>query len=402
MKFNYQARNKTGQVQVGVVEASSKEAALQILSRNELYVTILEQEATERPIYAKRLAFFDRIPPKEIMLFSRQLSIMFQSQVPLVEALRTISLQTKNPNFKEKILKISESVEGGTSLSGALSQFSKVFSPYYVSIIKSGEASGSLSQMLDSLADHLDREYALSSKIKGALTYPAFVIFIGVAVLFLMMFFVVPNLVKVLGTSAKQLPLATRIVIFLADALRKWWWALFLGIAVACVSFVKYIRTKGGKKAFDVFMLKVPVIGSFLGMMYLSRFAENLSTLVTGGIPIVEALGITQDIISNEVYKNIIGQAKEAVRNGSSINEVLSQYPGAFPPIFTQMVAVGEKSGTLDTSLLNMVKFYQKEVENMVDSLLSILEPLLIVVLGVVIGGLMASILLPLYQSISF
>lgn len=402
MKFNYQARDEKGQTQVGVIEASSKEAALQLLSRSGLYITILEQEGRDRPFYARRIAFFDRVPAKDLMLFSRELAIMFRAEVPLVEALRTIAIQTKSSVFKEKILEISEKVEGGTSLSEALANFPNVFSSYYVSIIRSGESSGSLSSMFDSLANHLEREYALSSKIRGALTYPAFVIFIGIAVLVLMMFFVVPNLTKVLGTGGKQLPLATRIVVGFADLLRNWWHVFLLGIAGIFVGAWRYFRTKEGKRTLDIVMLKIPFIGSLLRMVSLSRFAENLATLIAGGIPIVQALEITQDIVGNEVYKEIIGRAKEAVKNGSSISEVLKQYPVEFPPIFSQMVLVGEKSGTLDATLLDVVKFYEREVADAVESFLSILEPALIVVLGLLVGGMMAAVLLPLYQSVSF
>ncbi len=402
MKFNYQARDQKGQTQVGVIEASSKEAALELLSRSGLFITILEEEAKGRPIYAKRIAFFDRIPEKDLMLFSRELSIMFKSQVPLVEALRTIATQTKNQNFKEKILQVSEKVEGGTALSEALASFPKVFSSYYVSIIKSGESSGSLAQMLDSLAAHLEREYTLSSRLRGALTYPAFVVFIGVAVLFLMMFFVIPNLTKVLGSTTASLPLATKIVIGLASFLRTWWLVILVGIAGGIFGISRYFQSEGGRRVFHTVLLKLPFIGQFLRMVYISRFAENLSTLISGGLPIVEALSITQDIISNEVYKDIIGRAAEAIKNGSSISGVFRQYPAEFPPLFSQMVLIGEKSGTLDTTLLDVVKFYEKEVGDAVERLLSILEPALIVILGILVGGMMAAVLLPLYQSLSF
>ncbi len=402
MKFNYQARDQKGQAQVGVIEASGREAALQILSRNGLFVTILEQEGKDKPFYARRLAFFDRVPVKEIMLFSRQLAILFKSEVPLLESLRTLSLQTKNINFKEKILQISEKVEGGTSLSEALSSFPAVFSPYYISIIKSGETSGSLSSMLNALADHLEREYTLTNKIRSALMYPAFVVFIGIAVLFLTMFFVIPNIVKVLGASHQQLPLATKIVIAIASFLHNWWLALLLASSASLFFLFRYMRSPEGKKIVDTLILKVPVIGTFLKTVSITRFAENLSTLIAGGLPIVQALEITQDVVGNDAYQKIIAEAKEAVRKGSNISDVLLQYPGEFPPLFTQMVQVGEKSGTLDTILLNIVDFYQKEVANTVDSLLGVLEPVLIVVLGLLIGGMMAAVLLPLYQSVSF
>ncbi|MBI1984534.1 MAG: type II secretion system F family protein [Candidatus Wildermuthbacteria bacterium] len=400
MKFNYQARDQKGQTQQGVIEASSKEAALQILGRDGLYVTLLE-EPKAQPFYAKRIAFFDKVSSKEIMLFSRQLSILFKSQVPLMESLRTLSLQAKNQNFKEKIIELSEDVEGGTPFSQAIAKFPKIFSSYFVSMVKSGESSGSLSEVLESLANHEEREYELSSKVRSALTYPAFVVSIGIVVLFLMMVFVIPNLTRILEGSSQELPFATKLILSLSGFLQAWWWVLLIGIVSTIFGVSKYLGTKEGKELFDEQVLKMPGIGSFLRMMYLGRFAENLSTLVAGGIPIVQALEITQDILGNQVYKRILEEAKESVKKGDPISQVLQKYPQEFPPIFTQMMNVGERSGTMDTTMLYIVKYYQKEVANSVESFLSILEPMLIVVLGVLVGGMMAAILLPMYQSVS-
>ncbi|MBI1971497.1 MAG: type II secretion system F family protein [Candidatus Wildermuthbacteria bacterium] len=401
MKFNYQARDSRGQTQVGVVEASSKEAALQILGRHGLYITLLE-ETKKRPVYARRLAFFERVSAKDIMLFSRQLAILFKSQVTLIEALRTLSLQTGSSSFKEKILEISEDIEGGTSLSQALGKYPALFSPYYVSVVRSGEVSGSLSGVLFTLADHLEREYELRSKIKAALTYPAFILGTGLIVVMLLMLFVIPNLTRILGDLGGELPLATRIVISFADALRRFWFIFILVAAAGIFGLLRYVKTASGKKAFDGFLLQVPLLNEFLRMIYLSRFAENLSTLISGGLPIVEALEITRDVVGNETYKAIIEETKEGVKGGDRISDSLSKYPKEFPPLFTQMILVGEKSGSLDSTLLNVVQFYQKEVAHTVENFLSILEPLLIVVLGLLVGGLMAAILLPLYKVISF
>ncbi|MBI2642065.1 MAG: type II secretion system F family protein [Candidatus Wildermuthbacteria bacterium] len=387
MKFNYQARSPKGETQVGVIEASSRDAALQLLSQHGLFVTILE-ESGERPFYAKPLPFLERVKGKDVMLFSRHLAILFKSQVPLLQALRTLALQTKSRVFAEKIMKLSEDVEGGTSFSQALLKNPNVFSSYYVSMVRSGETAGSLSAVLDSLAEHLEREYTLQNKIKSALTYPAFIVTIGLAVLFLMVIFVVPNLTRTLSDLGGELPFITKAVIGLVDVLRSWWWAFLFLLGGGVFLLLRYIKTSEGKKNFDLFLLKVPGLNTFLRMMYLSRFAENLATLVAGGIGIVSAL-------------EILGEAKESVQRGAKISDVLGRYPLEFPPVFTQMVLVGEQSGTLDTTLLNIVQFYQRELTNSVESFLSILEPLLIVVLGLLVGGLMAAILLPLYQLVS-
>lgn len=401
MKFNYQARNKKGETQTGVIEASSREAAVQLLSRHDLYVTLLDEERAA-PMYSKRLAFLDRVPVRDIMLFSRQLSIMFQSRVSLVEALQVLGSQMKNASFKEKIFEISESVEGGTAFSQAIEKYPSLFSSFYVNMVKSGEASGTLSGVLDYLADHLEREYYLASKIKGALVYPMFIVFLAVAVLFLMMYFVIPNLSRVLESMGTELPAITKVVLWLAGVTRTWGWLLFLLSGIAAFLVFRYSKTKEGKRFFSILSLQTPSLKQFLSMIYLSRFAENLSTLIAGGLPIVQCLDITANIIGNDVYKDIIQEASAEVKKGSRISQVLQKYPSQFPPVFTQMVFVGEKSGTLDKSLMSIVRFYQKEVELAVEKLLSVLEPALIVVLGLLVGGMMASVMLPLYNMASF
>tara|TARA_Y100000310_G_scaffold344889_1_gene460268 strand:- start:708 stop:1913 length:1206 start_codon:yes stop_codon:yes gene_type:complete len=397
MKFHYQARDKEGQMQTGVVEASSREAALQLLSRNKLFVTILET-TEEQPFFVRPLKFFERVSMRDVMMFSRQLAVMFQSRVPLVEALQTLASQAKNKSFKEKIYKLSEDVEGGTSFSQALEKYPDVFSLFYVNMVKSGETSGTLSSVLEYLANHMEREYQLQSKIRAALVYPAFIIFLGLMVLFLTMFFVIPNLSKVLQESGQELPRITELVLGLAAFTKAWWWVLAFLIGGGVVALLRWKETPKGKSFFSRFVLKIPLLSSFLRMVYLSRFAENLSTLIAGGLPIVQALDITSKIVGNEVYQSIIEQAKTEVQKGNRISNVLQQYQVEFPPVFTQMVFVGEKSGSLDKTLLNIVGFYQKEVERQADAFLSIIEPAFIVVLGLIVGGLMAAVLLPLYQ----
>jgi type IV pilus assembly protein PilC len=401
MKFNYQARTKEGETQAGQIEASSKEAAISLLQKYQLYVTDLE-EIKSGPIYAKEIKFFKRISRKDIVLFSRQLSILFKSKVLLVEALAVISSQTKNPDFREKILKLSEEVEGGTPFSQALSRYPKIFSSFYVSMIKSGEVSGKLSESLSYLADHLEREYHLTNRMKGATIYPALVLFIVIGVLLLMIFFVIPQLTEVLEESGQELPLITELVISFSTFLRKFGWILILVIVGSLIFSFRYYQTVEGKKLFEKVLLKIPVVGAFLKMVYLSRFAENLSTLISGGLPISRSLEITGEVVGNTIYKEIILKAKDEVRKGESISSVLRKFPEFFPPVFTQMTTVGEKTGTLDTTLISIVDFYQEEVDRGIDNILNLLEPVLIIFLGLVVGGIVASILLPLYQGISF
>lgn len=384
-------------MRAGAIEASSREAAIDLLQKYGFYVTVLE-ESREAPIYAKRVKFFERVSVKDVVLFSRQLSILFNSKVSLVESLRTLAIQTRSLDFKERVFKISEEVEGGTAFSQALSKHPRIFSSFYVAMVKAGEVSGKLSESLNYLADHLEREYYLAGKIKGAMVYPALIVFVALVVLVMMTVFVIPNLSKVLEETGGELPLLTKVVIGLSNFMRTFGWILFLGVLLLGVFAFRYSKTEQGKGFFDRNFLRLPAIGNFLRMVYLSRFAENLSTLISGGIPVAQSLEICGRIVENTVYREIIFQARDEVRKGEPISQVLIRFPREFSPVFTQMTLVGERTGTLDKTLLNLVSFYQKETGRMIDDLLGILEPLLIVFLGLGVGGLMAAILMPLYR----
>jgi len=269
-------------------------------------------------------------------------------------------------------------------------------------MVKSGEASGTLSESLTYLADHLEKEYYLSSKIKGAMIYPALIVVVVIGVLVMMMYFVIPNMTKVLTETGQELPVLTKVVIGFSNFFRSWGWVLLPVVAGLFIGLLRYFKTDEGKKLKDKFLLKIPLIGPFLRMIYLSRFAENLSTLITGGLPVVQALEITGDIVGNDVYQTIISQIKDEVRRGQKISQVLTRFPNEFPPILIQMVTVGERTGTLGESLTNVVDFYQKEIDRGIDNLLSILEPVLVIFLGGLVAGLMAAVLMPLYQMTGF
>lgn len=399
MKFNYQARTQQGEVHTGQVEAASEEGALLVLQKHGFFVTFLEPAAT--PFYARKVKLFAGVSNKEIVLFSRQLSIMFQSKVPLVESLVTLASQTKNVDFQEKILKLSEEVEGGTPLSRALALYPKVFSEFYIAMVKSGEVSGKLSDVFDYLAEHLEREYHLMSKAKSSLVYPMLIVAVVFIVLGLMMFFVIPQLSQVLLGSGQPLPPITQFVIDLSAFIRAWGWLAGLIIIGLVIVSLQYAKNPKGKRFFDALWLKIPVLGGIVKIIYLSRFAENLSTLIVGGLPITQALETSGAIISNSLYKNAIFEATDVVRQGESISSVLSRYPDLFPPFFIQMILVGEKTGNLDKTLMNMVNFYQKEVDRSIDTALALIEPALIIFLGVIVAGIIMSVLTPMYQMLS-
>jgi len=398
MKFNYQARTKEGEIRIGTIEASSKEGALSLLQGHGFYVTYLEESRV--PFYAKRLELFRGVSQRDIVLFSRQLSMMFGSEVPLAEALRVLSGQTRNFVLREKVFDLSKEIEGGSSFSKALTKYPETFSTFYTSMVKAGEASGKLSASLLYLADHLEREYELASKTKGALIYPSLVLLLVFFIMFLMVYTVIPQLSMVIKESAVEIPVVTQRVIAVSDFLKQNTLVLFSIIVVFLFITYQYYKTEKGKDFFNRIFLKTPILGSLLRTIYLARFAESLSTLISGGLMIAKALELSGDIVSSSVYKKAILVIRDEVRKGTPISSVLSLSPDVFPPVFVQMVLVGEKTGSLDTSLMNIANFYQKEVERGTANLLAILEPVLIMTLGMVVGGMMLAILMPLYQII--
>lgn len=399
MKFNYQSRTKSGEIQTGIVEASTRDAAFNVLKAHGLYVTVLEESTT--PFYASKLKLFERVSVKDIVVFSRQLAIMFKSKIPLTEIFRTLAMQTKNTAFKEKILKLSEEVEGGTSLSNALALFPNLFSSFYVSMVKSGEASGKLTDIFMYLADHLENDYQFKSKVRGAMIYPAFVLIVFLGVLYLIVSFVIPSLGEFLAETDQELPWITKVVVSGSNFLRTKGWMMILGAIGAIAGIYYFIRkTEQGKKIYTETIMKIPFLNSFLKKLYLTRFAMNLTTLISGGIPIVQALDITGEVVGNETYKKIILKTRDEVRKGEKMSAVLRDYPNYISPIFYQMVMVGEKTGTLDSTLINVVDFYQKEIDREVEAFVKLLEPIIIIFFGFVVMGLVAAVLLPLYSSL--
>jgi len=397
MQFNYQARTKEGEIKLGTIEASSREAALNLLEKYGLFATFLE-EVKVVPIYQRKIKLFERIPQGEIVSFTRQTAILFKSRIPIVEIFYTLGKQTKNQLFKQKIMDIAESVEGGSSLSAALARHPKVFNQFFVSIVKSGEVSGELPEVLDYLADHLERDHDFQSKILGAMIYPALVLVVVFVVLAAMFLFVIPKLGEVIEEMGAEVPLVTQIILSASDFFRKWGLIVMAVFVALIVGIVWYAKSNEGKKIFDKAFLRFPIIGGFIQKISLTRFAENLATLISGGVPIAQSLEITADIVGNDVFKTIILEARDGVKKGETISSILEKYPQFVPPLFTQMTLIGERAGQISPALMNVVSFYQKDVDRTLENFVGFLEPLLIIFLGIVVAGLVAAVLMPIYQ----
>ena len=380
------------------MEARDKKNAADILQRNDLIVVAIE-EKKDVPIYARRIKFFERVKAKDIVILSRQLATLFEAEIPLITSLRTVARQTDSIPLREKIFEISADVEGGSSLSDALTKHPDVFSEFYVNMVRAGEASGKLDEILPYLADHVERDYEVRAKIRGALTYPAFVITGFLIAMTVLMVFVIPNLTSILTEGGQDLPLITDIIIGISEFVRaSWYILLFMGIG-GSVLLLRYIKTEKGKEVWDRVQLKIPVFGEILKKVYLFRFTESLGTLIEGGLPIIRAISISRDITGNTVYKEILKDVEDAVRRGGTIGETLILYD-EIPPLVTQMVVVGEKAGKLVAVLHNIASFYKKEVDSATDNITSLIEPILIVVMGVAVGLLVAGVLLPIYNMV--
>jgi type IV pilus assembly protein PilC len=322
---------------------------------------------------------------------------MIEAKVPLISALKSIAEQTENPYFATILATVLSDVDEGKSLSESLRKHPQVFSDLYVNMIQSGEMSGNLQKALEDLADNIEKNYALTQKVKGVLYYPAFILSAFFIVGFIMITFVIPKLMTMLKETNAKLPLTTKILISTGDFMQKWWWAVLIAVLAGVAGLIYYLRTEDGQKEFDVVKLKIPVIKKVLQYVYLARFAENLSTLTQSGLPIVSALQISASVVGSSVFEKDILEAAERVKGGGTISEVLEK-KATFPPIMTQMMKVGEETGKLDTALKSMSGFYTREADQLVSNLASVIEPVLIVILGIGVGVLVFSIIIPIYN----
>lgn len=395
MRFNYQARTKQGEIQTGTVEASSRDVAVSTLQRHDLAVVYLEA-LSELPFYARSLKIFQRVKPKELVMFYRQLSILFEADTPLMDSLRALAEQAHSLYLKDILFEVETDVRGGESLSSALAKHKKVFSAFYINVIKAGEATGKLSDVLKYLADHAEKELMLTSKIKGALTYPIFILSVFVVIAVLMLTYIVPQLTVILLETGQKLPLTTKILIGASDFLRSWLWLVIIAGVGLIVGLLRFKKTPQGRELWDKFKLKIPILGKLFQKVYLARFSDNFSTLLKGGLPILSALKISSQVIGNTVFSKIINEAGDEVKKGGNISSVFEKHK-EIPSMLIQMLKVGEQAAKLDDILERVASFYRVEIDRVTGNLTQLIEPILIVCLGGGVAFLVASILMPIY-----
>ena len=397
MEFNYKIKTQNGELIEGNIEAPDENAAVNIL--HEKGYVVLSLRALKKDLFSADLnQYFSKPNNKDIVIFTRQLSTLIDADMPLAEGLRTLARQVDKPVFKKVITEISEAVEGGSSLSGALAAHSKMFNQFYIKLVQTGEISGKLHETLLYLADYLEKSQTINSKIRGALAYPAFVVFALVVVTIIMMVYVLPQLLSIFKeVGSTELPFTTRILIFTTEAVNKFLYPIVIVVFGGSFLLWRYIKTPEGKARFDNLKINFPSLWSVIRNLYLARMSESLATLIKSGIPILDGLKITADLVGNTVYQKILLDAEENVRGGGNISEVLEKRK-EIPPLMSSMVAIGEKTGKLNFMLDHVSKFYKSESDNAIENISTLIEPILVLILGFAVAVLVSAILLPIYN----
>jgi len=399
--YEYSALDRAGKNVTGIIDADSTVAARQKLRASGKFPVQVKETTskakTEAAASLSSLAIFNRVTDEEIHALTRQLATLLGAGIPLVGALDALMEQTASAPFKKIIAQIKESVNEGNSLTHSLSLHPKLFSNIYINMVRAGEASGSLDVVLERLAEFGEHQQALKSRLTSALVYPIFMAIIGTAVLFFLVSFVVPNITRVFTDMKQVLPLPTIILIWFSDFMRSFWWTLLLGVVGVIMAIRKAIKTPKGQYFWDRMKLQLPVLGPLNRRIALSRFGRTLGSLLQSGVPLITSLQIVRNIVNNVLVGDVIDEAMEDIQAGKSLNLALSRSRW-FPPVFLQMVAVGEQSGDLEAMLNKIADAYEREVEARIAGMTALIEPVMILAMAVVVGFIVISILLPIFE----
>ncbi len=398
MLFKYKILLNNGQYQEGQMDSSSQDSVIAFLQSRGYVVSYVKPAEDSKSLFDIEISIFKKVSAKDVVILSRQLATLFNAQVSALRIFRIMAEQSENKELGKILFQISDDIQGGSTIAKALSKHPEVFSDFYVNMVLSGEESGKLNETFDYLADYLDRTYEVVSKAKNALVYPIFVIVTFIAVMVLMLTVIIPKIALMIKDSGQEVPIYTKAVIFASDFLRNH--ILLLGFIVVgvAVAIFRYIKTAEGARYFDELKLNVPYVGNLYRKLYLSRISDNLNTMILSGIPILRALEITSSVVDNNIYKEVLNTSLKDVKEGVSLSNSFSKSDKYIPGILVQMVKVGEESGELGSILKTLSKFYQREVVNAVDTLVGLIEPVMIVSLGLGVGLLLAAVLMPIYN----
>lgn len=399
MLFRYHALDDKGLEHTGAVEALSMDVAIATLQQRRLIVSSIEPETEKKSLLGipSDFSFFSHIANKDVVILSRQIATLFEAQVSALRVFRLLAAEVENKHLSDILSQVADDLQGGSPISRALSRHPKVFSNFYVNMVKAGEESGKLSTTFGYLADYLDRTYEVTSKAKNALIYPAFVVVVFIGVMSLMLTVVIPKISAILLDSGQAIPVYTRVVIGLSNFIVHFGFLILVAIAIGAFFAYRSLQTEEGKLLYDSIKLDIPYLGDLYEKLYLSRISDNFATMLLSGVPVVEAVEITAAVVESPTYETVLKEVGEDVKGGSSISDALGRHK-EIPGIMSAMVKVGEETGELGSILNTLAKFYQREVITTVDTLVDLIEPLMIVMLGLGVGILLAAVLIPIYN----
>ena len=398
MLFSYKATDKAGVPREGTVDAQNVESAIETVESRGYTVLSVNPLARESgSLLDFEITWFERVSNKEVVILSRQIATLFEAQVSALRIFRLLGAENQNKKLRKVMDDVSNNLQGGSSISRALSRHPDVFSDFYVSMVRSGEESGTLEKTFNYLADYLDRMYQVVSRARNALIYPAFVISVFIGVMALMLTLVIPSISKILLDTGQEIPIYTKIVIGLSNFVSGYIGLILVLLVLFGLVFWQFQKTDSGRRTIDEFKLAIPGVGSLYEKLFLTRICDNLSTMLASGISMVQALEVTAEVVDNAVYKEIIENVIMEVKGGRSFADAIGEYP-EIPGVLAQMSKVGEETGKLGDILETLSTYYRREVNNAVDTLIGLIEPAMIVLLGLGVGVLLASVLMPIYN----
>jgi len=397
MKFIYRAKDKQGNVRAGKVEARSLDTAVSILQGYDLIVLEISPE--------KKITFLDgifgrkmRISKKDLAIFMRQFSTLLESQVPLGEALRTLYLQAATPAIKDLVFALVSDLDSGLPLSKSIEKRSDIFGEFYIQMIKSGEISGRLEEVLSYLADYAEHENDLINRAKSAATYPAFLFGTFILISVVITVALAPQMISIFEEFGAVPPLGTKILVFIGEFFKNWGILALVFLLGMIWLFTNYFRSVEGRRIGGIYILRIPIIGEVYKKIFISRFCETAGTLIHGGIPVVTAFEVAGESTGNYIYQKIGYEVANSVKKGESISAILKKDYEYLPPLVSQMVAVGESTGRLDSILRKVSAYFQKEVDRSFSTMIDLLQPILVVAIGILVAFLVSAVLLPIYQ----
>ena len=395
--FLWKGRTLAGESQSGEIEVGRQEEVIEFLRKKRILVTSVRPKPAG---LAMPKLGGSGVSTKDLAIFTRQFATMISAGLPLVQCLDILAKQSSKPSFGRVISEVTREVESGSTLSDALGRHKNVFDDLFRNMVAAGEAGGVLDEILMRLATYIEKADALKRKIQSAMVYPAVVLTVAMGATAFMLVFIIPTFAKMFTDFGGELPVPTKIVLFLSAVLQGYWWAMLLGLAIAIVLFTNYYKTENGRRVIDELTLKVPVLGDVMLKGSVARFTRTLGTLIASGVPILAGLEITARTAGNKVISEAIMTARASIREGETVSAPLKT-SGVFPPMVVQMISVGEQTGALDEMLTKIAAFYEAEVDTAVDTLTSIIEPVMIVVMGGIVGGMVISMYLPMFKLIT-